>query len=190
MERNCHHKMIDRLVRLSVFQSIIIVGLLVFASPALTANCTWTGVTSIDWHTTGNWSGCGGGIPSSTDDVSIPGSGVTNEPTISSADVTISSLVMAVGRTLSINTVNLTLSDGSSDNYGTVTGSGTVRTQGTGFFSNQGAFSPGLEILSGTTGIRGTFDGTIEVALGATLEVFQDITYPFIANGNVTVNGK
>ena len=182
--------MIDRLVRLSVFQSIIIVGLLVFASPALTANCTWTGVTSIDWHTTGNWSGCGGGIPSSTDDVSIPGSGVTNEPTISSADVTISSLVMAVGRTLSINTVNLTLSDGSSDNYGTVTGSGTVRTQGTGFFSNQGAFSPGLEILSGTTGIRGTFDGTIEVALGATLEVFQDITYPFIANGNVTVNGN
>jgi subtilisin-like proprotein convertase family protein len=62
---------------------------------------TWTGAGSTDWHTAANWST--NAVPGSGNDVNIPSSGVTNEPTISNSDVTVNSLNIANGRTLTIN---------------------------------------------------------------------------------------
>jgi hypothetical protein len=92
----------------------------------------WTGTTSTDWATTTNWNL--GAIPSSTDNIVIPSSGVNIFPVTTS-------LTIAAGATLTLNgnarlTVNgtltnngtLTLESGATlvqDGSGTVAGSGT-----------------------------------------------------------------
>jgi hypothetical protein len=48
------------------------------------ATSVWTGTTSNNWHIAGNWSL---GVPGSTTDATIPFTGITNFPTISSAAV-------------------------------------------------------------------------------------------------------
>jgi fibronectin type 3 domain-containing protein len=156
-------------------------------TPAVVLTCTWTGAVSTDWHTAGNWSACGGGIPGSSDNVSIPGSGVTNEPTISSADVTIHNLTIAAGRTLSLSSGrNLTSNGGSINNSGTMSGGGAFRTQGTVSLTSSGTFDPPLNVVSGTTTATGTLNGAITVDSGATLSVGSS---DLIANDDVTVNG-
>lgn len=40
------------------------------------AVCTWTGTNSGNWNDSGNWSGCGGGVPIDGDDVYIIGGGL------------------------------------------------------------------------------------------------------------------
>ncbi len=71
------------------------------------ATVIWSGATSSDWHTATNW--VGGVVPSSTDDVVLPATGVTNEPTIS-ADVNLCTLSLATGRSLTISgSGNLTI---------------------------------------------------------------------------------
>jgi hypothetical protein len=75
----------------------------------------WTGTTSADWNTSGNWS-CG--IPTSSDDIIIP-TGTTFAPSI------ISSTSGSV-RNLTINSgVTLTL-DGTMNVAGTLSNSGTI----------------------------------------------------------------
>ncbi|MCK4946098.1 MAG: hypothetical protein KAS59_07535, partial [Alphaproteobacteria bacterium] len=61
---------------------------------------TWDGSESIDWDTAANWDL--NREPVEGDDVIIPSSGVTNEPTLSTADI-IGSLTLATGRTLTCN---------------------------------------------------------------------------------------
>ncbi|MCK4946096.1 MAG: hypothetical protein KAS59_07525, partial [Alphaproteobacteria bacterium] len=64
------------------------------------ATITWNGSSSIDWDTAANWDL--NREPVEGDDVIIPSSGVTNEPTLSIADI-IGSLTLATGRTLTCN---------------------------------------------------------------------------------------
>jgi len=99
----------------------LVVGLAALSTPkpALAAAYTWTGTVSTAWNDSGNWNPSG--VPGSTDDVTIPGTGVPNEPTISSADVTIKSLTIQSGRTL------------------TLSGNRTLTLAGN--FSNEGAFN-------------------------------------------------
>ena len=80
---------------------------------------TWIGTTSGDWSTTSNWSS--GAAPTSSTVVVIDGT-FTNEPIISSTtDVTILSVTIANGNTLTIDeTSSLTVS-GDFTNDGTVT---------------------------------------------------------------------
>ncbi|MBI1766694.1 MAG: putative Ig domain-containing protein [Acidobacteria bacterium] len=73
---------------------------------------TWTGAVSSDWHTAGNWSN--NAVPASGADVTLPASGVTNEVSISTGDVTVNNLTLNTGRTLNLTnnhtlTINGTL---------------------------------------------------------------------------------
>lgn len=62
----------------------------------------WDGSASADWNTAANWTT--NGVPSlTTNDISIPAAGVTNNPTISASDITVNNLTLAAGRTLTIN---------------------------------------------------------------------------------------
>ncbi|MCK4945697.1 MAG: hypothetical protein KAS59_05500, partial [Alphaproteobacteria bacterium] len=69
------------------------------------ATITWDGSASTDWNTAANWDL--NRQPIELDDVVIPLSGVTNEPTLSDV-YTIGSLILASGRTLTCNS-NLTV---------------------------------------------------------------------------------
>ncbi|MDD4986342.1 MAG: hypothetical protein PHQ43_11250, partial [Dehalococcoidales bacterium] len=69
------------------------------------ATITWDGSTSTDWNTASNWDL--NRQPTEIDDVIIPSSGVTNEPTLGNV-YTISSLTIASGRTLTCG-ANLTV---------------------------------------------------------------------------------
>ncbi|MCK4945969.1 MAG: hypothetical protein KAS59_06880, partial [Alphaproteobacteria bacterium] len=69
------------------------------------ATITWDGSASTDWNTAANWDL--DRQPIELDDVVIPLSGVTNEPTLSDV-YTIGSLILASGRTLTCNS-NLTV---------------------------------------------------------------------------------
>lgn len=62
---------------------------------------TWSGATSNDWHTAGNWSN--NAVPASGADVTLPASGVTNEVSISTSDVTVNNLTLNTGRTLTLS---------------------------------------------------------------------------------------
>jgi len=131
----------------------------------------WTGALSSDWHTAGNWSPSV--VPTAVADVIIPAAGVTNEPVIGSADVTISSLNVAANRTLTVNTGrNLTVSNDLINNA-VLAGAGTINAQGS-VTSNSGTISvtsfnfsrSGAQALSGS----GSFSSdTASVVSGSTL---------------------
>lgn len=73
-------------------------------------------------------------------------------------------------------------------NYGTLSGTGVVQTQGmVSLYAATNNFSPPLEVLSGTTTARGTFNGAITVANGAILQVAASNS--LYAYGDLTVNG-
>jgi subtilisin-like proprotein convertase family protein len=59
----------------------------------------WTGAVSTDWNDPNNWSPVG--VPTATDNVLIPPTGVTNEPTIGTG-VTVASISLAGNRTLTV----------------------------------------------------------------------------------------
>jgi hypothetical protein len=115
----------------------------------------WTGSTSTDWHTTTNWGG--GSVPPSNASVTIS----SNNASITSADVTLSSLIVTGGRSLTIGagrtlTVNGTLdvSGGTIAGPGSLivsdlnlTGGGTVT--GTGSIVVNGNLYLGLGMISG-----------------------------------------
>jgi hypothetical protein len=99
----------------------------------------WTGAVSSDWHTAGNWSG--GVVPASGADVAIPAVGVTNEPTITSADVTVNSLNIAAARTLTVASGRTLTVNNDLINGGTLTGAGTIAELGA--VNNSGTISVG-----------------------------------------------
>ena len=123
--------------------------LLASVSPhtAYAGSCSWTGAVSSNWNTAGNWGpGCtgAGGIPGSADTVDIP-SGPPNDPSISgsitlqgltvygtlslSANATLDTPLTNWG-TVALGTRTLTFTGSSFTNYGTVSGTGAVQTQG------------------------------------------------------------
>ncbi|MBL8980166.1 MAG: hypothetical protein JNM53_17270, partial [Gemmatimonadetes bacterium] len=78
---------------------------------------TWTGASSTDWGTAGNWSPAQ--VPISTSDVVIP-AGTPNDPTLTSS-VTVANLTVQTGAVLSLGDIQLTVT-GALDASGSVTG--------------------------------------------------------------------
>lgn len=156
------------LTRQSISPKLYLVALL-FALPAFafaTAK-TWTGTTSTAWGTPGNWSPSG--VPGSADAVTINSGG--NQPAISTETVTITSLTISSGATLTITGGSITVSGG------TITVSGAIAQSGGTFLStinlalSSGASlnmsSTGLMHLASTTGATPT--NSLSVAANATV---------------------
>ena len=81
----------------------------------------WTGATSTDWHTASNWGGSS--VPAANAGVTIQASNAT----ISSADVSVGSLIVAGGRTLAVAAGRTLTVNGNLDlANGFLTGPGTV----------------------------------------------------------------
>ncbi|QDU69525.1 hypothetical protein [Engelhardtia mirabilis] len=66
---------------------------------AASAQSTWTGAVSSDWHNAANWSPAA--VPGPSDDVTVA-SGTPSKPLVSTADAAVSSLVVAFGGRVSI----------------------------------------------------------------------------------------
>src|SRR5450755_4429733 len=97
--------------RLFLFLAAGIAALLV-PSHARAFACVWTGGTSTDWATAGNWSSCNGTTPQSGDTVTVNGGG--NQPNIGNAtNPTVSTVTLNSGATLTVgNGGSLTLPGG------------------------------------------------------------------------------
>jgi|GEM_PF-2623348 len=81
---------------------------------------TWTGSADGNWHNASNWNPAA--VPTAAADLIIPATGVTNEPTLSSADVTVKSLTLATGRTLTVGSGRALTVNGTATLSGTLTG--------------------------------------------------------------------
>ena len=120
------------------------------APSALAATCTWTGL-SADWADGGNWTNCSGAVPGGTDTAVIPST--ANNPVIS-ADADIGTLTINSGAAVTIND-GVTLTAGSLNLSGTLTGGGDITVSLTAVWHDGGVMSGG-----GETHIMGsaTFD--------------------------------
>jgi hypothetical protein len=107
----------------------------------------WMGTTNTDWHNVANW---GGGL------VPAQGAGVTisaNNATISSADVTLSSLVVANGRTLTVGSGRTLTVTGNLDlSGGTIAGPGTL-------------------VVGGELNLSGDISGTAAIVVNGSLNL-------------------
>lgn len=114
---------------------------LVIGATAVSSTPTkvWTGATDTSWTTATNWTPAG--APVSTDSVVIPVAGA--QPALSAA-VTVKSLVVAPGATLTLGANNLTLT-GSLDAGSTITSTG------------------GVVQLTGAGTLKGTVTGDVQV---------------------------
>ncbi|MFL6255325.1 MAG: beta strand repeat-containing protein, partial [Pyrinomonadaceae bacterium] len=123
----------------------------------------WNGSADTNWHNGANWDV--GTVPTAADTVIIPAAGVTNEPTISTADASAASVNVQTGRTLTI-TANRTLNTGTTN-------------------VNSGAV---LNVAAGQTGtLRGTL--TLDGALtgGDATSSFRFDGPALTNNGTITV---
>ena len=91
----------------------------------LTANGTWLGITSSDWHDASNW--CGG-VPASTTNVLIP-AGTPNKPVITAA-ATANDLSIANGTDLTINGADIQIKGIITSNNNFIAVNGTVELTG------------------------------------------------------------
>lgn len=94
--------------------------------------------------------------------------------------------------TLNLGGYTLTCSGCTYTNNGTVTGSGTFRTQGTATLNQNSVFSAALNVNTGTATVThdssdDSFEGTITIESGATFRVASSHTIR--ADTNITVNG-
>ena len=71
------------------------------ASHTVSNTAVWNGSTSSNWNTPANWTT--NFVPISTNDVSLPAAGVTNQPNLSAQDTTVNNLTVASGRSLTIS---------------------------------------------------------------------------------------
>jgi predicted small secreted protein len=119
---------------------------------------TWAGGTSTNWDTGSNWSTTFAPVP--INDVVIPATGVTNEPTISASSPSVTSLTIAAGRTLTITGQTLNVA-GNWTNNGALAGNGTVVFNG----------NNNTQTLAGST-------------------TFNNLTINHTGTGNVTATGS
>jgi hypothetical protein len=130
---------------------------------------TWTGTVSSDWHSAGNWSG--GVVPTSTADVAIPAIGVTNEPMISSADVTVNTLNINANRTLAVaggRTLTVTndlINDATLAGAGTVVELAAVNNSGTISLSSFNFSRAGAQTLLGS----GSFSNNVATVMNGSI---------------------
>jgi hypothetical protein len=133
---------------------VLILGLVLisFPSPAYAATCTWTGAVDTNWAGTGNWSGCGGGVPGSGDTAIIPYA--SNDPIVSTNE-TVGSLTIQSSGELAVASGALVTVNDTFTLAGTLTGDGDLTVSGN------------MDWSSGTM----SGSGTTTIASGATLTI-------------------
>jgi hypothetical protein len=142
----------------------------------------WTGYTSTSWQTANNW--CGGGVPTSTTDVTIPS--VTNLPvnsgTANARNITINSSASLTNASTGIVNVY-----GNFTNNGTFTDNGIYTSAGVVNFTGSSAQS----ITGATTFNNLTINNSSGVTLNSTSTVNGILTLTtgaFATNGNLNQN--
>src|SRR6267143_4757406 len=139
-------------------------------------NKSWTGSISTDWAIAGNWNPAG--IPSDTDDVTIPSSAV-NQPVLS-ADAHSAALTVQTGAHLSLGSFTI-LANGNIDANDVTGSTGTVQASGIGV-TIKGKF-PNMTI-SGTASLADTLRVTGNLTAANPSGVLD------INGKDVTVNGN
>lgn len=136
-----------------LFAILLFINQLSFA-----AAITWNGSASTDWNNAANWTG---GLPTSTDDITIP-IGLTNYP-ILAANASIKSIFLVnTAASLTVNSgvvldISTTLScRGSILNFGTINVNGGSKFELSGIFTNKstGVFNSIIPVVNGAYGIK------------------------------------
>jgi len=151
---------------------------------------TWNGVTSTDWNTASNWTQPAGGTPyapgvsnPAVNDVVIPNVG--NQPNISATDISIHSLNIANGRTLTITSPRILTMGGSPGGNLTLDGiisGGTFR------------FGSGTHALNNAGG-TGSFSATnlVDVISGSTVTLNNNLqagAISVLAGGSMNITNR
>ena len=141
------------------------------------AAISWTGSTSTDWFTAGNWSP--GVVPGSSSDVTIAPVSSARYPLIGSGTASTRSLTLSSGATL-------TQTGGTLDVRGNLTTNGTLTASG-------GTVALGASTLANVLGSAGTRFATLTVgASGAQLSTSASTSIQRVLtlNGNLATNGN
>ena len=150
-----------------IFSLILFFGLShVFYS----AEYTWTGANSTFYDVAANWSSSGGGVPTSSDNITIP-NGLSNYPLVRTS-VSITDVTINAGATLNIS------------GSGTLTVSGTFNASGNTTFTGSGTLD-----LSGPVTSLGTFTentGTVIYSDGSSQNIDADDYYNLTISGGAT----
>ncbi|MBC7909222.1 MAG: Ig-like domain repeat protein, partial [Pyrinomonadaceae bacterium] len=167
------------------------------ASPAathtVTTTATWVGGTSSDWDTDANW-GTGRKPNLASHSANIPAAGVTNEPTISVADVTLTDLTVATGRTLTVNVGRILTATGNTTLSGNLAGGGTSNLNNLAINNAAGVAIGGNANVSGVltlTSGNTTVAGTLSVGGGGSItrtagHIIGNLKKTFAAPGSFT----
>ncbi len=140
------------------FSKKLFVILLFINQVSFAAAITWNGSVSTDWNNAANWTG---GLPTSTDDVTIP-IGLTNYP-ILAANASIKSVFLVnTAASLTVNSgivldISTTLScRGSILNFGTINVNEGSKFELSGIFTNKstGIFNSIIPVVNGAYGIK------------------------------------
>ncbi|MBI5648864.1 MAG: hypothetical protein HZC40_00195 [Chloroflexi bacterium] len=200
----------SHMARVIVFSA----GLILLApSRAYAANnCAWTGASDTNWANAGNWSSCGGVVPTQADTVTI--SSVGNQPTISTATANAGSIAINSGATLTLSgnqTLNIGATGGGATNTFANNGGTFNATSGTVVFKGMGTNDPGStttvsgsgtfnfnSITINTTNLTVKFDTDVNVS-GTFSKSSGDMAYTtcnttthpaIIFSGTVTISGS
>lgn len=120
----------------------------------------WTGSTNSDWHTITNWDS--GAVPAANSSISI----VAGDSSIVSADVTVSDLIIANGRTLNIGSGRTLTVTGDLDlSNGIVTGAGTLIVNGGLHLNGSISGLAGVVVNSDLYLSGGTISGAVPVSV-------------------------
>lgn len=148
-------------------KTFLLVTALLFSKLLLAANKTWTGSTSTAWSTASNWSG--GTVPGSGDDVIIPTSPSGGRmPTISS-NISVKSITIQTGATLTHTSGTLSVIGGDLDITGTYDISG-------------GTLLTDKDVLIKSGGLITQSGGTVHLASSTGNDPTDDLSIS--ANGN------
>ncbi|HEX7313869.1 MAG TPA: carboxypeptidase regulatory-like domain-containing protein [Pyrinomonadaceae bacterium] len=142
----------------------------------------WDGSADTDWHNGANWDT--NSVPTAADIVVVPSAGVTNEPTISGTDASVSTLNVQSGRTLTItNGRSLTAATTTIDSGATLNVPAAQTGRLAGALALNGALTGGDAISEFRfDGATLTNNGTISVAVLR----FGGTTQTLVGTGTVT----
>ncbi|MCX6224182.1 MAG: hypothetical protein NTV01_05450, partial [Bacteroidia bacterium] len=132
-------------------------------------NAVWLGSSSTDWNTTTNW--CGGSVPASTADVTIPSS-PARQPVIGAAGGTCKNITIQSGASL------------------TISGAYTLDVKGN--WSNSGTFTAGTGTVSFTGSSAQTITGATifnNLTINNTASIGEGNSRATILSEGITVNG-